>query len=184
MIYIALFLSFIQVGLFSFGGGFAALPLIQNQVVNIHGWLSVSQFTDLITISQMTPGPIGINAATFVGIQIAGIPGAITATVASVIPSIIITISLAHIYQKYKTISTFQGVLLGLRPAVVALILGAGIRIFTVAIFSENNISLQNTSFTNLFIFVASFILLRRYKFDPIHIILISGILGIAFGIV
>ena len=76
MIYFQLFLSFFQIGLFSFGGGYAAMPLIQGQVVQGHGWLSMSEFTDLITISQMTPGPIAVNSATFVGIKIAGIPGA------------------------------------------------------------------------------------------------------------
>ena len=80
MIYLQLFLSFLQVGMFSFGGGYAALPLIQGQVVKTHSWLSMSEFTDLITISQMTPGPIAVNSATFVGEKIAGIPGALCAT--------------------------------------------------------------------------------------------------------
>ena len=80
MIYIQLFFSFLQVGLFSFGGGYAAMPLIQGQVVTMHQWLSMSEFTDLITISQMTPGPIAVNSATFVGIKVAGLPGAIAAT--------------------------------------------------------------------------------------------------------
>ena len=80
MIYLQLFLSFLQIGLFSFGGGYAAMPLIQDQVVALNHWLSMKEFTDLVTISQMTPGPIAINSATFVGIKIAGIPGAIAAT--------------------------------------------------------------------------------------------------------
>ena len=86
MIYLQLFLSFLQIGLFSFGGGYAAMPLIQDQVVTAHGWLSMPEFTDLITISQMTPGPIAINSATFVGMKIAGVPGAIAATVGCVFP--------------------------------------------------------------------------------------------------
>ncbi len=77
MIYIQLFLSFLQVGLFSFGGGYATLPLIQSQIVDAHRWLDVKEFTDLITLSQMTPGPIAINSATFVGIKVAGVPGAL-----------------------------------------------------------------------------------------------------------
>ena len=81
MIYLELFWSFLKIGLFSFGGGYAAMPLIQEQVVSSHSWLSMSEFTDLITISQMTPGPIAINSATFVGIKIAGIPGALVSTV-------------------------------------------------------------------------------------------------------
>ena len=87
MIYLRLFMSFLQIGLFSFGGGYAALPLIQEQIVELHGWLSQSEFTDLITISQMTPGPIAVNAATFVGIRVAGIPGAVAATLGCIFPS-------------------------------------------------------------------------------------------------
>ena len=86
MIYLELFWSFFQVGLFSIGGGYAAMPLIQAQVVDQHGWLSLSEFIDVITISQMTPGPIGINSATFVGIKIAGIGGALVATLGCVLP--------------------------------------------------------------------------------------------------
>ena len=81
MIYIQLFLSFVQIGLFSVGGGYAAIPLIQSQVVETHGWLTMNEFTNLITIAEMTPGPIGVNSATFTGLQIAGIPGAIAATI-------------------------------------------------------------------------------------------------------
>ena len=91
MIYLYLFVSFLQVGMFSFGGGYAAMPLIQEQVVTIHHWLNISEFTDLVTISQMTPGPISINAATFVGIKVAGIPGAVVAMIASAGISILIT---------------------------------------------------------------------------------------------
>ena len=87
MIYLQLFWSFFQIGLFSFGGGYAALPLIQTQVVDLHHWLSMSEFMDLITISQMTPGPIAINSATFVGIQIAGPWGAVVSTLGCILPS-------------------------------------------------------------------------------------------------
>ena len=90
MIYLQLFLSFLQVGMFSFGGGYAALPLIQGQVVKTHSWLSMSEFTDLITISQMTPGPIAVNSATFVGEKIAGILGALCATAGYILLSCII----------------------------------------------------------------------------------------------
>ena len=87
MIYLQLFWSFIQIGMFSFGGGYAAMPLIQGQVVNTHEWLTMTEFTDLITISQMTPGPIAVNSATFVGMKIAGIPGAVVATLGCILPS-------------------------------------------------------------------------------------------------
>ena len=100
MIYLQLFLSFLQIGAFSFGGGYAAMPLIQNQVVQLHPWLSQSEFTDLITISQMTPGPIAINSATFVGIKIAGMPGALVATLGCILPSCIIVTIIAYLYMR------------------------------------------------------------------------------------
>ena len=106
MIYLQLFLSFLKIGLFSFGGGYAALPLIQGQVVTAHGWLSTGEFTDLITISQMTPGPIAINGATFVGIKIAGLPGAFVATLGCITPScIIVTLLLCHAADPYFPVS-------------------------------------------------------------------------------
>ena len=100
MIYIDLFWAFFQIGLFSFGGGYAAMPLIQNQLVNVHHWLDMNAFSDIITISQMTPGPIAVNGATFAGIQLAGIGGAVVATIGCILPSTIIAIVLAKLYYK------------------------------------------------------------------------------------
>ena len=111
MIYIQLFLSFLQVGALSFGGGYAAMPLIQEQVVNLHGWLSMSEFTNLITIAEMTPGPIAVNSATFVGMQISGILGAVIATLGCILPSCIIVTLLAYVYMKYRNMSLLQGTL-------------------------------------------------------------------------
>ena len=102
MIYWQLFWSFFQIGLFSIGGGYAAMPLIQHQVVDVHPWLTMAQFSDIITISQMTPGPISINSATFVGLQVGGIPGAVIATIGNVLPSCIIVLSLAFAYYRYR----------------------------------------------------------------------------------
>ena len=127
MIYLQLFISFLQIGMFSFGGGYAAMPLIQGQVVTLHHWLSMEEFTDLITISQMTPGPIAVNSATFVGIKIAGIPGAIVATFGCILPSCVIVTLLAKLYLKYRNMGMLQGILGSLRPAVVAMIASAGI---------------------------------------------------------
>ena len=135
-IYLQLFLSFLQVGLFSIGGGYAAMPLIQSEVVYGHGWLTMSEFTDLITIAEMTPGPIAVNSATFVGIRIAGVPGAIIATFGCILPSCFIVSLLAFIYYKYKNVSTLQSVLASLRPAVVALIAAAGFSILKNVAFN------------------------------------------------
>ena len=145
MTYLQLFISFFQIGLFSIGGGYAALPLIQEQVVNLHGWMDMTQFIDIITISQMTPGPIAINAATFVGIKTAGIGGAIVATVGCVTPSCIIVLVLAAVYYRFRNLHTIKGVLSGLRPAVVALIASAGLSIVIVTFLRTAWYSLQRT---------------------------------------
>ena len=129
MIYLQLFFSFLQIGGFSVGGGYAAMPLIQEQVVTLHGWLSMEAFTDLVTIAEMTPGPIAVNSATFVGIQIAGPGGAVVATLGCILPSCIIVTLLAYIYTKYRNMSLLQGTLASLRPAVVAMIAKAGVAI-------------------------------------------------------
>ena len=103
-----LFLSFLQIGLFSIGGGYAAMPLIQAQVVERHGWLTMQEFANLVTIAEMTPGPIAVNGATFVGIRVAGIPGALIATMGCILPSCIIVSLLAYIYRRFKSMALFQ----------------------------------------------------------------------------
>ena len=135
MILLELFWSFFQIGCFSIGGGYAAMPLIQNQVVDLHPWLSMQEFADIMTISEMTPGPIAINAATFVGIQVAGIPGALVATVGCVLPSCVIVLILAYVYHRYQGLSVVQGILGGLRPAVVAMIASASLSLLTLALY-------------------------------------------------
>ena len=176
-----LFWSFFQIGLFSVGGGYAAMPLIQNQVVQLHPWLSQSEFTDLITISQMTPGPIAVNSATFVGTRIAGIPGALAATAGCVLPSCILVTLLAKIYLKYRNLSLLQGVLKSLRPAVIAMIAAAGASILVNAFWGESIASLTarqllpNISIQAVGIFTGSLILLARFKMNPIHVMLLSG---------
>ena len=135
MLMLELFFSFFQIGLFSIGGGYAAMPLIQNQVVQLHSWLSMGEFADLVTIAEMTPGPIAINSATFVGNRVAGIPGALVATLGCVLPSSIIVIALAWFYFKYRNLTVVGGVLSGLRPAVVAMIASAGLSILLLNIF-------------------------------------------------
>lgn len=190
MIYLQLFLSFLQIGAFSFGGGYAAMPLIQNQVVQLHPWLSQSEFTDLITISQMTPGPIAINSATFVGTRIAGMPGALAATAGCVLPSCILVTLLAKIYLKYRNLSLLQGVLKSLRPAVIAMIAAAGASILVNAFWGESIASLTaiqllpNISIQAVGIFIGSLILLARFKMNPIHVMLLSGVAEVVLQVI
>ena len=180
MIYIQLFISFLQIGLFSFGGGYAAMPLIQNQVVNFHHWLSLSEFTDLITISQMTPGPIAINSATFVGEKIAGVPGAIVATLGCIMPSIIIVTIIAYFYMKYRDLDSLQSVLKTLRPAVVAMIASAGVSILVTAFFGESGlIVMKNLKIQMVVIFVIYMVLLMKFKMSPVFVMILAGILNV-----
>ena len=182
MIYLQLFLSFLQIGAFSFGGGYAAL--IQEQVVTLHGWLSMAEFTDLITISQMTPGPIAVNSATFVGIKIAGIPGALAATVGCILPSCIIVTVIARLYLKYRNMEMLQGILNSLRPAVVAMIASAGISILIGAFWgSKETIALGMTNWKLVMIFVISLVLLQKRKMNPIWVMVLAGVLNVAASV-
>lgn len=178
MIYLQLFLSFIQIGLFSFGGGYAAMPLIQEQVVIQHSWLTMESFSNLVTIAEMTPGPIAVNAATFVGTQVAGIPGAITATLGCILPSCIFVTTLAYIYTKYRNLSTLQGVLTSLRPAVVAMIAKAGVSILVSAFFINGIVSFapDNISFRMILYFAAALLMLRKLKMNPILVMVLCGV--------
>lgn len=180
MLLLKLFLSFLQVGLFSVGGGYAAIPLIQDQVVNVHHLMTMSEFTDLITIAEMTPGPISINSSTFVGTRLAGPGGAILCTLGCIIPSFFICLTLAHFYYKYRNFSGVQTVLGALRPAVVALISSAGLSILMLALFQSDVMHFQLENFHNIeaLLFIVCLFILRKYKASAIKVIFGSGIAG------
>lgn len=185
MIYLELFWSFVQVGLFCVGGGYASMPLIQAQVIDVHGWLSMSEFIDIFTISQMTPGPIGINAATFVGMKVAGFLGAIVATLGFVTPTFILGIILAKLFFKYGNIGVIKGILNGLRPAVVALICSAGMSFIFLALFNTEKmpINVADIDYLGLFVLIVAFIAVRK-KVGIIKILAGSGVLGLILGLI
>lgn len=180
MLLLKLFFAFIQVGMFSVGGGYAAIPLIQEQIVNIYGLMTMEEFTDLITVAEMTPGPISINSATFVGMRLAGIPGVLICSIGCIIPSFCICLTLAHFYYKYRTVSGVQVVLGALRPAVVALIGSAGASILILGLFQTDihNVVFQDIRLVELGIFVVALFILRKFKTSAISIILGSGVVG------
>ena len=183
MIYLQLFLAFLQIGAFSFGGGYAAMPLIQSQVVTKHSWITISDFTDLVTIAEMTPGPIAVNAATFVGNQVAGIPGALVSTIGVVLPSCIFVTTLAWLYRKYRSLTLMQGILQSLRPAVVAMIFVAGITILLPALFVSGTIYFGegNLQLRPALIFIAALICLRSLKLNPIMVMVGCGVIELLF---
>jgi chromate transporter len=178
-----LFFSFIQVGLFSVGGGYAAIPLIQNQIVSILGLMTLAEFADLITIAEMTPGPISLNCSTFVGTRLSGFLGAIICSLGVILPSFVISLILAHYYYKYKNFDGVQTILASLRPAVVALISTAGLSILTLALFNaqKGEIIFSNFRIIEFLLFIGGLIALRKFKINAITVILGSGIIGTAF---
>ncbi len=181
MIYLQLFWSFFQIGLFSIGGGYAAMPLIQAQVVEQNPWLSMQQFADIVTIAEMTPGPIALNAATFVGIQVAGFPGALVATLGCIVPSCCIVLMLAWLYFRFRGLDAVQGILSGLRPAVIAMIASAGISLLLMAVYAQQSLPKDPTKpdLLGLGLFLGGFFLLRKWKLSPIQVMALCGVAGL-----
>lgn len=172
--------SFLQVGLFSIGGGLATLPLISGQVVDLHGWLSLGTFSELIAIAEMTPGPIAVNVATFVGMRVAGLPGAVLASVGVVLPGCLIAGLLGRLYARHREQPMIQGVLEGIRPAVVAMIAAGFVTILRSALWQGGMPSLQTTDWIALASFVACLFLLFVWgkKISPALLMLGSGVVG------
>lgn len=178
MIYLQLFLSYLQIGAFSFGGGYAAMPLIQAQVVEKYHWLTISEFADLVTIAEMTPGPIAVNSATFVGTQAAGTFGALAATLGCILPSCVIVTLLARIYLRYRNVKIMQDILSALRPVVVSMIAAAGAAILISVFFPQGAVtaSLSALNIRGIVLFAAALTLLRRTKLSPILIMAGCGV--------
>ena len=157
------------------------MPLIQNQVVDIHSWLTMTQFADIMTFAEITPGPIAINSATFVGIQVAGLPGALIATIGCVFPSCVIVVTLAYIYYRFRSLNMVQGVLSGLRPAVIAMIASAGISLLIMAFYGQRTLpkDLASLDVIAVIIFAIGFFVLRKWKPNPLWVMAGSGVAGI-----
>lgn len=179
MIFWELFSTFFVIGMFTIGGGYAMLSLIQNEVVTVHGWISDGTFTDIVAISQMTPGPIGINSATYIGYEVlanTGAPqficvlGSFTATFAVVLPSFIIVLGLCKVYEKWKNHYMFQGIMSGLKPATLGLIGTAALGLAT----PENFIDWKS-----FVICIAAFIALYFKKIGPFGIIGLGALVGL-----
>jgi chromate transporter len=171
----------LKIGAMSIGGGYVALPLIQQEIVEWRGWLNQSEFADLLTISEITPGPIAVNSSTFVGLKVGGILGAIIATFGCVLPSCIIIVMLAKIYQKNQGLELFQDILSGLRPAVIGMIASAALGLTIFALFKDGaaHFNLENLNYCGIAIFAFSLLMMRVLKLSPIKTMLISGIIGL-----
>ena len=183
MIVLELFLTFLKIGAFTFGGGYAMLPLIQSEVER-HGWLTQAEVVDFIAVSESTPGPLAINMATFIGIRTGGILGAVCATFGVVLPSFVVILIVAKFYEKFRKSRVVDGVMFGLRPAVIGLI-GAAFLSVGMTVFFPNGLKSAVFSnaglWTSLGIFTAGAVLAFR-KVHPIIIIAVSAVMGIAAG--
>ena len=179
MIYLQLFYTFFKIGLFGFGGGYAMLSMIQGEVVTRYGWVSSQALTDIVAISQMTPGPIGINAATYVGFTSTGsVWGSIIATFAVVLPSFILMLTISKFFLKYQKHPIVESIFNGLRPAVVGLLASAAL----VLMNAENFGSPTEDTYSfviSIIIFLIAFIGTRKYKANPILMIIACGIAGL-----
>lgn len=173
------FVSFFQIGLFSIGGGYAIIPMIQEQVVNLHGWVSQRTFTDIITISQMTPGPLAVNTSTFVGIQIAGIPGAVIATVGCVISGITISLCLYRFFQRHQGSAYVFEVLNGLKAASLGLIVSAAVTILLLTFCGVSDLSqVSGIDWSAVAVFAICIAVLRKWKINPILLMILTGAAG------
>lgn len=170
-----LFTNFLFVGLFSVGGGYAAIPLIESRIVQNMGWLSMEEFTNLVTIAEMTPGPIAVNSATFVGLRVAGFAGAMVATLGCITPSLVLVSLLALVYRRYRSACAISGALGNLRPAVVALIASAGMGILRQVVLNGKDVKFIETG-----LFLVAFAALRKFKTNPIGTMLLCGAAALA----
>ena len=189
MIFIELMCSFLMIGLFSFGGGYGMLSVIQGEVVARHAWLTASEFTDIVAVSQMTPGPIGINSATYVGYtavfnatgnEALAVLGSLVASLAVMMPSIVLMLIVCRFFMKYYKHPNVEAVFRVLRPAVVGLIASAALLLMT----EENFGSLQDTPlqfWVSVALFVAAFVAMKFFKVSPILILLLAGAFGGVF---
>lgn len=186
LLFLQLFWTFFKIGLFGFGGGYAMLSMIQGEVVTHYDWISSSEFTDIVAISQMTPGPIGINSATYVGYTAIaqaygpamGILGSCTATFAVVLPSFILMLGISKFFLKYQKHPAVEAVFSGLRPAVVGLLASAALLLMTPENFGSPGQDMRQFIISGI-IFLLTFIGTRKYKLHPIGMILACGLAGL-----
>lgn len=171
MIYLQLFWVYFKIGLFGFGGGYAMLSLIQHEVVDKHQWISSAEFTDIVAISQMTPGPIGINSATYIGFTVTGSAwGALVASLAVCLPSFVLILLIAHTYKKFRANKYVDSAFKGIRPVTVGLIAAAALLLMNQDNFID---------YKSIIIFLAAFVLVKFVKIHPILMILIAGLAGL-----
>lgn len=180
MTLVTLYLVFLQIGAFAFGGGYAVLPLISQYVVQDRGWLTTAGLTDLVSLSQMTPGPIAINAATFIGTKVAGLPGAIVATLGNVTPQFLLMMVLGYfLFTRHQEMPWLERILKGLKPAIVSLVGIATIDMMRVSLFIGEGGQISALRIGGVVGFAIGFLLYRKKRFGVIGIVLVSAMSGV-----
>lgn len=177
MIYLLLFMEFFKIGIFSFGGGYATLPFLYHMSDTYH-WFSYDELSRMLAISSITPGPVGLNVATFAGFKTAGVIGSIDATLAIMIPSFVIVIFISKILKKFKDNFYTKAVLYALRPAAAAMIAAVGVRLFKTSVFI-NEFNMDKVDFKALILFLLLVMISLKLKKDPLIYLLIGGVFGI-----
>lgn len=180
MIILKLIQVFFLLGAFSFGGGLGSMELIRNRVVDQQMWLTNAEFTDILSISEMTPGPLGINIASFVGTRVAGVPGTIAATLSYVAPAVVIVILMAKVYFKYRNLGIVKAILNSLHPAVAAMVISAALRLCANAWWGGGitDFRFQDLNYIGIGLSAVMLVLLQKKKLGPVQAIAFSGIIG------
>lgn len=184
MIYLKLLYAFFLIGTLAFGGGYAVLPLIQQQCVEKAHWLTMTEFSDLLTLSQITPGPIAINAATFVGMKVGGLPGSLVASFAFLLPPFLIVSLLYAAYRRFGRLNRVQDALNGLKPGVVGLIAVAGLGIIIDTVWGESAVTFASADIFSAVLILVTFFVMRKWKTGVITTILACGVVGVLREIV
>ena len=175
---IMLFLTFCKFGLLCIGGGYMLIPLLISDFAGEGKLLTLERFGNLISVSQLTPGPVGINAATFVGLRLAGLAGALIATFGAILPGCAIVLAIALLYMRYRSLTLVQGVMDGIRPVIVATIFTGGFAIMRTALFESGVLALSALDWLSAALFAVVFFLLQKTKLSPVVLILLSGAVG------
>ena len=180
----AILLNFLKIGLFAFGGAYAVIPLIEEQMVTNTKWMTFTEFSDLVAIDELTPGPIIINSSTFIGMKLGGVPGAIVATLGCMVPGCIVALILIRLYRKYKDIPVITEAIRVLKCMSVALIFSVLIKMFLSAVFPEGTYSFASANYLSLIMMAGSFFFLKKYKTNPLIVMLVCGCINLVASLI
>lgn len=179
-----IFIAFVKIGCLSFGGAYAAMPLIEQQIVDATGWMTFQEFSDLIAIDELTPGPILINSATFIGMKLGGVPGAILATLGCILPACVVSLVLIYIYRRYRKVRVIDEMMNCLKSMSVAMIFSTILKVFLTTVFPNGYAmaSVTSVNFFGIAMIIVSYLLLKKYKMNPIYIMLGCGAISLALS--